>query len=248
MLKVLHLPRESLGQASEAPHAHMHREVLTLNVAGGNCLRVRIPDDGRFLGARALRGDVADFARNPTFVPVELHKHRVVNRRAESPLDGLQIGLVAVCGQRYAIRKASRDIFHELERVAGIAATDKPRHDELRVSVECRLGPSVTSLTGVFHVLWAVLVFGVCEGPDFVALNFGASQIAKRLVLVVAASLPEIPRRVSRPCLWQLRSCGRLRGCCFLLRGRLRSEPAWRYSTCSCLQCMRERSSCQGDT
>jgi hypothetical protein len=44
---ILDLLGERIGQAGEAAHLHPHREILALDVAGADVLRVRASSDGR---------------------------------------------------------------------------------------------------------------------------------------------------------------------------------------------------------
>lgn len=56
---VVDLLRETIRQASEAPHIHPHREILAFHVAGADVLRVGIADDRYLFAARAFRRAVA---------------------------------------------------------------------------------------------------------------------------------------------------------------------------------------------
>ena len=56
---VLQLLREGVGQPSEATHAHSHREVVALDIAGRDVGGVRLTLDLPVLAADALRGAVA---------------------------------------------------------------------------------------------------------------------------------------------------------------------------------------------
>src|SRR5206468_3669350 len=56
---ILNLLAERIGQASEAPDLHPHREILPLNVAGADVLRVRGADLSFFAARRADSGAIA---------------------------------------------------------------------------------------------------------------------------------------------------------------------------------------------
>lgn len=55
---ILDLLRESIGQPRESQHSHAHREVLTLNVTGGDLLRGGLPTDDLPLSPDTFRGTV----------------------------------------------------------------------------------------------------------------------------------------------------------------------------------------------
>ena len=58
VLMILDLFRECVGQPREAPHVHSHVEILSLDVAGRDMLRIGIANDRFLFDAQTLRGAV----------------------------------------------------------------------------------------------------------------------------------------------------------------------------------------------
>ena len=67
--------REGVGQPREASHAHPHREVLPLDVAGADVRRIGIARDLDFPRPRALGWAVARLGLS-SLIAVELHEPR----------------------------------------------------------------------------------------------------------------------------------------------------------------------------
>ena len=102
---VLDLLAEGIGQAGEPAHSHPHREVLALDVAGGDVLGIGTPKDHAALDPDALR------RRIPALIlawvwAVELLKLGVVDVALKRPVDGDQVGVEPVCRQLNPIRQA----------------------------------------------------------------------------------------------------------------------------------------------
>src|SRR5881394_2614940 len=85
--EVFNLLAEGVGQAGEPAHAHPHREVLALDIAGRDVLRVWTAGDGVLLSSQAIGRRVARLGAARR-VAVDLDELREVYIRAESLLDG----------------------------------------------------------------------------------------------------------------------------------------------------------------
>ncbi len=59
VLQILQFLRECIGQTGKPAHRHTHREILPLDVAGGNMVVVRIPADTRLASAHAYSGAIS---------------------------------------------------------------------------------------------------------------------------------------------------------------------------------------------
>ena len=190
VFQVLHLLGERIGQPREAAHLHPHGEVLAFGVAGGDVLGIGVAVAPAHIGPDALGGAIA--ALGFGCLPVDLGQHRIVDVRAECALHGLQVGLVAVRGQLHAVGEACGEIEHEGAGRVRIARADRERGDELGVGVDGRPRPHVAipELARVF--LGDVLLLGVAERPDFVALEPPTGEVPQRRVLVVQARGPGI--------------------------------------------------------
>src|SRR5689334_7254203 len=97
ILMVLNLLGESIRQPGESAHLHPHGEVLTLNIAGADVLRIGIAADDVRFDAKTLRGAVALLPFR--IVAKHLYKLRIVNGATESLGNGSHVHLVAVRGQ-----------------------------------------------------------------------------------------------------------------------------------------------------
>ena len=108
---VLDLLRERIRQPREPAHVHAHGEILTLHVRRGYVLRVRVAFYYLRGGTENLRRAVARLGLS--LPSVDLRQHCVVHIRAESILDGVQIHMVSVRRELYAVPYAARYILHE---------------------------------------------------------------------------------------------------------------------------------------
>ena len=102
-LQVFQFLRERIGKAREATKRHAHREVLALDVAGGNVGLAGIADSH-------LGYNLDDWAWGVSFGPVlaivsvELRQLRKVHIKAERFLDYLRVEVESVCGQLHLVR------------------------------------------------------------------------------------------------------------------------------------------------
>lgn len=147
---ILNLFRVGISQPGKPSIVHSDGEVLALNVAGADVLRVR-PSLDRFLfAADALRRAVALLAFG--VVHVNLDEHSVVDIVAKGVLDGAQVRLRAVTGQLHAIGKASRKVFHKIAGGDRIALADHETGDQLGISVNGDPRPHVAA-NALFELL-----------------------------------------------------------------------------------------------
>src|SRR5205823_4690330 len=105
---ILNLLTEGISQPSEAPHRHTHGEILPLDIACADMLRIWIAKAHNFVAAVADGGAVALLAFR--CIPEMLHKLRVIDIIREGVNDRVQVNLVSVAGKLDAIRKAARKI------------------------------------------------------------------------------------------------------------------------------------------
>src|SRR5215469_16511527 len=95
---ILNLFAKPVREASEAAHAHTHCEILTLNITGGNVLRVRISTNcgctASDAGCRAVTC-LREIVRHA----VNLHQHAVVDVSPESIFNGINVNPMTVCGE-----------------------------------------------------------------------------------------------------------------------------------------------------
>ncbi len=182
---ILNFLRERIGQPREAAHLHPHREILALNVARRNMLRVRIARDNYFAASDALRRAVTRLTL--TVRAVQFDQHGIIHVGAERIFHGAQICAMAIGRKLHAIRKTFRQILNESIGRARITSTNQPRHDEFAVSIHRRPRPYASDSELPLFLDRNVLVFRVAERPNFIALNTLAIQIYESLVEVLRA-------------------------------------------------------------
>jgi len=94
--KIVNLLGEGIGEPSEAPHLHPHREILALHVASRNVFGIRIAGKRRPSATGALRRAIARLRL--TVIAVQLHQHGVGDLRAKRAVHCVGIGAVSICG------------------------------------------------------------------------------------------------------------------------------------------------------
>ncbi len=186
---ILDLLTEPVREAREPLHAHPHGEVLPLDVGRAHVLRVRMPADGFHVDPEARRGTVGALG---IAGPVDLVQHGVVDAGAEGALHSFQVDAIPVRGQLDAGGQPVGQVVHERVGRAEVAATDEPRRDKLRVGIKRDPGPHVASHVGGVLRGRHVLLLGIAELPDLVALNTAARQVPQRAVLIGRTRRPEI--------------------------------------------------------
>ena len=74
-----------------------------------------------------------------------------------------------------------------------IAGTRIPRNHQLGIAVQCRPRPHVT---GSFHFVRYVLLLGIDEGPDLIALKVLHSHLPHRLIVELLASAAYVHKQL----------------------------------------------------
>jgi len=200
VLVVVELLRERIGQAREAAHRHTHGQVLSFNVAG------------RGVGLVWLTGDYVDFrtddlrraiaALSLGCITINLDKHCIVDVRAERAFNRFEVGAMAVSRELDAVSKAIAQIGDELSGGESITATYGIGGDQLGICADGGPGPNIAHVAIGFAIFRDVLLLGPDKGPDFVALDALAGQIADGLAVVDGAGranvYKELGHRVDR--------------------------------------------------
>src|SRR5260370_42652406 len=78
---VLGLFREGISQPRKSPHSHSHREILSLNKASADVLRIWLAENSFFLAACAFRWAVPLLSFGS--VGVDFHKLGIIDRIAK---------------------------------------------------------------------------------------------------------------------------------------------------------------------
>lgn len=183
---------ESVRQASEAAHVHSHGKVLPLNVAGADVFGVRVSAHGFHVATDTNRWRVARLVFKRC--AVNLVQLGVVHIGSKGALYCVQICLVTVGGDLYAILDSAGAIFHEISRPVCATPTDEVTDNELRVCVDSYPSPNVAPSN--FFFLGAD-VFGfrsdVC--PYFVTLETADRHIANMFIMEPHTGLAEINKQ-----------------------------------------------------
>jgi len=186
---------EGIGEPSETAHVHTHRQVLALNMTGGDMPLVGIAGNSRGLHAGDLgRGVAVRGAWAGDVRPVVLLQHGVIHVHAERIIDGIQIDLVAVGGQLDAVGQPRRHILHEVVGVVGCPVANPVADDQLGVGIDGRPRPDVAPLSA--FVLRDVLGLRTDEAPNFIALNPLALEASYVGVMVGRAGRSEVAEQL----------------------------------------------------
>lgn len=102
MTVIFHFLRKAVCQARESAHPHAHREVLALNKASRNMLRVWIPADCCSSASDARHRTVAAFIQARRHA-VYLYEHAVINITAKGIFHGININAVTVRSELEAV-------------------------------------------------------------------------------------------------------------------------------------------------
>lgn len=193
VMMILNLFRESIRQPRKTPHGHSHCKVLALNVAGRNVPRIGLACDSRSNRPNAFSRAVA-FLRLRA-IAVQLDQHRIVDVIPKGVLNRLQIHAVAVRRKLNAIGKAACQIVHE--SLGGLHSTvaEGEGSNQLRIGVNRNPRPhiAITKLALLFSR--DILLLGIAELPDFIALDSLARQVAKRLILIFRTCLSNLSQQ-----------------------------------------------------
>jgi hypothetical protein len=140
---VLDFFRKSVCQSGEPTHAHPHREVLTLDVARRDVLRVRLARTAECLRSLDLRwavpaGRMGNFA-------IELDQLGIIDIGAKPGLNRFEIGAMPVASDLGAIRQPLREITNELYRCRAAPIPNAPGRHKFRIGADRNPCPNVAS-------------------------------------------------------------------------------------------------------
>jgi hypothetical protein len=123
-----------IGEPRKAAHVHPHREVLTLEVRRADVARVRVALRDLAVHAGVPRWAVSRFILG--VFSVELLEHRVIDIGAKRVINGVQIRLVGVRRQPYAVLQAcATSCMNVHAEPASRPATSHDRHSLLSASI-----------------------------------------------------------------------------------------------------------------
>lgn len=147
---------------------------------------VRLAHDLRLTRSHTLCRTIAGFWRVVEGLTVNLYQLSKVDFNTESILDGAKIGAMAICGHLDAIGEPSGQVMHEVVSGLRIPVANVPAGNELRFGINGDPRPDIAA-TATFFLCGDVGFLSSHEGPDFVALDTLAIQIAESFVLILRA-------------------------------------------------------------
>lgn len=178
---------ERVGEASKAADLHAHGQVLTFDVAGRDVLGVGVACSDFLLAANALWRRVAAVFFGP-FVAVALYENPVVNFGLKRAMDRVEVQPVPVRAQLNAVRHSLREIVNEVVGRAIVATADTPCADQLGIGIHRDPRPDVTGeRVALPNFGRYVLLLGIAEAPNLIALNPFALKVYKGFVHVLTA-------------------------------------------------------------
>lgn len=131
----------------------------------------------------ALRGAVALLFAG--IRAVYLDEHGVVYIAAERVFHGIQVWLVPVGRQLYAMTETAREILNEFGSGSAVARSNHPARDKLRVRINRGPRPHATDSELILLFDGYVLVLRANERPDFIALKTAAREVSEITVLIL---------------------------------------------------------------
>ncbi len=126
----------------------------------------------------------------------ELHKLGIVDSAPESPFDGFQISLVAIGGKLDTVLQTAAQIVHELDCILAASSANQPRDYEFAVAIKRGPGPCVASFLGRSLGASDILLLGVGEAPNFVALDPAGRDALHMLVVHISADRARINQQL----------------------------------------------------
>jgi hypothetical protein len=206
MAMIRELLRVPIGQSGKPSHAHPHRKILALNSTRRDMSRIGIPADGIAARTHTLSWTVARLWFAGRIATIDLHEHRVVHFSDPCFIDSGKIRPMTVCRQLNTIAKPARQVQDKFARRAGIAPSDVPAGYELRFRVDGRPRPNVAITKLSLKFDWDVLLLGVAERPNFIALDAATIQVAEMLILVLLAGSSYIREQLEDGMLCRVRN------------------------------------------
>jgi hypothetical protein len=141
-LKAFQLLAESVRQTSQAAAVHPHRQILALNVRGGNLAKLGRADEARLRDSSDIAGAVltlrADIGQGVGFYDLA-----VIDAVTESEGNRILIGLHGIGGKLDAVLQALGEVINEKARVVGVALADDVGGNNLRFRVDPNERPDI---------------------------------------------------------------------------------------------------------
>ena len=193
----LDLLTEPIGEPREPAHPHPHGEVLTLHVARRDAVGVRVARDDPNVDPGTDSGAVGPLGVLAGVLPVDFVQHREVDLVGPQTVHDAHVVTEAVRGQLDAsVPQAHPEVAQERVAVLHRPLAHEPRRDQLRVGVDGGPRPHVAVAEHVGLVGGDVLLLGVAERPNLVALDYRAGQVDERLGLVLRGRLADVLQQV----------------------------------------------------
>ncbi len=152
---------------------------------------IRVALDASLASADALCGAVTTACRLRGG-PVNLNQHRVIDLSAERRIDRGHIRPMTVSRDLDAVGEARREIVNELLSGVGVAVSNVPAGDKLRVGVGREPQPRIAGCSRRLGFLRGVLLLGADEAPNFIDLESLTGKVLKHAVLIPGRRLAHV--------------------------------------------------------
>jgi len=179
---ILDFLAEAIGQPSEPPHTHAHRQVLAFDETGVDMLAVGLAADNLPADTDTRHRTVAEtvFVLEPLRDAENLPQDGKVDVTLKGIVNRPQLQVSAVCGQLHAMGETASKITDKVTGALGVLSADKPRGNQFGFGVERNPSPHVTVAKLTTFARRQVLFLAVAERPNLVELQVFARQIFDR--------------------------------------------------------------------
>src|SRR5882724_8252685 len=122
---------------------------------------------------------------------INLDQHGIINVRAEGIFYSIGVHTVAIRGELKAVGDSPSQVPHEALCCRGPPIPEHVRDDEFCVGIDSGPRPNITS--ALLHLFRGdVLLLGIDEGPNFIALDSSHSEIANGSIATVGTGTAHV--------------------------------------------------------
>jgi hypothetical protein len=167
--------RKSIGQSSESPHLHSHRQILAFDMRSANLSLIGVAENGNLFAADAFGWGVACFAIGSRGIQFN-QLCELYPLRPQTENNGVLIGSESVCRNLKAALCGRSEFFCESYCVPFGASPQVPSEYQFAVALDGNKRPRIANrdFTPALHGLGFFLHFHI--SPKFIALHVFDSQ------------------------------------------------------------------------
>jgi hypothetical protein len=179
-LQVVQLLAEGVGQAREPADCHPHSQVLPLNMRSAHVFGIGVSLANLGYNLHDWLWGVPPGCIVLAVIAVQLYDLTEVHIRPKVLFNSIDVKPESVSRELDAIRHTVRQIANKGIRSSSAALAHCERGNQLRLGIDGYENPRIPKFGGI--VFADVTLFLANEGPDFIALDVLAVQIAHPLV------------------------------------------------------------------